>query len=126
MVDKVALGPGFLRVLRFPLPILISPTAPHSSSSIVRSWYNRSVSGRRTKWTQSQPHPKKLKKKATSTLLGYAGPRTKNRGGGGGDVGWIHLAEDSDHRRVIANTVLPCCLHLSFANGSFIRDFRLQ
>jgi hypothetical protein len=29
---------GFLRVFRFPLPILIPPTAPHSSSSIIRSW----------------------------------------------------------------------------------------
>jgi hypothetical protein len=26
-------GAGFLRVLRFPLPIFIPPTAPHSSSS---------------------------------------------------------------------------------------------
>jgi hypothetical protein len=51
-------GAGFLRVLRFPLPILIPPTAPHSSS-IVRGWYNRSVSGRRTKWTQSHPTQKK-------------------------------------------------------------------
>jgi hypothetical protein len=54
-------GAGFLRVLRIPLPILIPPTAPHSSS-IVRGWYNRPVSGRRTKWTQSHPTPKKLKK----------------------------------------------------------------
>jgi hypothetical protein len=35
-------GEGFLRVLRFPLPILISPTAPHTSS-LGRSWYNRPV-----------------------------------------------------------------------------------
>jgi hypothetical protein len=47
-------GAGFLRVLLFPLPILIPPTAPHSSP-IVRGWYNRPVSGRRTKWTQSHP-----------------------------------------------------------------------
>jgi hypothetical protein len=49
-------GPGadFLRVLRFPLPILIPPTAPHSSS-IIRDWYNRPISGRLTKWTQSHP-----------------------------------------------------------------------
>jgi hypothetical protein len=33
-------GAGFLRVLRFPLPILIPPTAPQSSS-IIRGWYNR-------------------------------------------------------------------------------------
>jgi hypothetical protein len=34
-------GAGFLRVLRFPLPILIPPTAPQSSSLIIRGWYNR-------------------------------------------------------------------------------------
>jgi hypothetical protein len=34
MVDKVALGVGFLRVLRFPLTILIPPTATLSSSII--------------------------------------------------------------------------------------------
>jgi hypothetical protein len=37
-------GAGFLRVLRFPLPILIPPTASHSSS-IILGWYNRPVSG---------------------------------------------------------------------------------
>jgi hypothetical protein len=41
-------GVGFLRVLRFPQPILIPPTAPHLSS-IVRCWYNRPISGRHTK-----------------------------------------------------------------------------
>jgi hypothetical protein len=51
--------PGFLRVLRFPLPI-IPPTAPHSAS-IIRGWYNRPVSGRRTKWTQSHPTPRHKK-----------------------------------------------------------------
>jgi hypothetical protein len=49
-------GAGFLLVLRFPMPILIPPTAPHSSSTI-RSWYNRPNIGRRTKWTQSDPTP---------------------------------------------------------------------
>jgi hypothetical protein len=52
-------GVGFLRVLRFPLPILIPPIAPQSPSSIIRSWYNRPVSGRCTKWTQSHPTPRK-------------------------------------------------------------------
>jgi hypothetical protein len=47
---------GFVLVLQFPLPILIPPTAPHLSS-IIRGWYNRPVSGRRTKWTQSHPPP---------------------------------------------------------------------
>jgi hypothetical protein len=39
------------------LPFLFPPSAPHSSSSIIWSWYNRPVSGRRTKWTQSHPTP---------------------------------------------------------------------
>jgi hypothetical protein len=60
---QIGTGAGFLRVLRFPLPILITPTAPHSSSSIIRGWYNRWVSGRRNKWTQSHPTPRNLKKK---------------------------------------------------------------
>jgi hypothetical protein len=56
-------GIGFLRVRRFPLPILIPPTALHSSS-IIRGWYNRPISGRRNKQVDSvSPHPKKLKKK---------------------------------------------------------------
>jgi hypothetical protein len=45
---------GILVGLRFPLPIRIPPIAPHSSS-IVRSWYNRPVSVRRTKWIHSSP-----------------------------------------------------------------------
>jgi hypothetical protein len=45
---------GFLRVLRFPLPILIPPSAPHSSSTI-QGWYNKPNIGWRTKWTQSHP-----------------------------------------------------------------------
>jgi hypothetical protein len=49
-------GAGFLRVLRFPLPIPIPPTAPHSLS-IFRGWYHRPDSGRRTKWIQSHPAP---------------------------------------------------------------------
>jgi hypothetical protein len=49
---------GSLRALRFPLPILIPPNAPHSS--IIWGWYNRPNSGRRTKWTQS--HTTKNKK----------------------------------------------------------------
>jgi hypothetical protein len=59
---QVGTGAVFLRVLRFPLPILIPPTVPHSSS-IIRGWYNRPVSGRCTKWTQVSPHPRKLNKK---------------------------------------------------------------
>jgi hypothetical protein len=36
-------GAGFLRVLRFPLPIFIPPNAPQSPSSIIWGWYNRPV-----------------------------------------------------------------------------------
>jgi hypothetical protein len=45
---------GSLPILRLPLPILIPPTAPHSPS-IIRAWYNRPNSSRRTEWTQSHP-----------------------------------------------------------------------
>jgi hypothetical protein len=34
-------GEGFLRVLRFPLPVFIPPIAPHSPSPIIWGWYNR-------------------------------------------------------------------------------------
>jgi hypothetical protein len=34
-------GTGFLRVLRFPLPIFIPPIAPQSASPIIWGWYNR-------------------------------------------------------------------------------------
>jgi hypothetical protein len=59
-------GAGFLRVLPFPLPFLIPLTALHSSSSIIRGWYNRPNSGRRTKWTQLHPAPRNLK-----NIVGY-------------------------------------------------------
>jgi hypothetical protein len=36
-------GPGFLRVLRFPLPIFIPPISPHSPSPIIWGWYNGPV-----------------------------------------------------------------------------------
>jgi hypothetical protein len=42
-VDKSGVGAGFLRVLRFPLPILIPPISPQSPSPITRGWYNRPV-----------------------------------------------------------------------------------
>jgi hypothetical protein len=50
-------GTGFLRVLRFPVPILIPPTAPHSSS-IIRGWYHKPDRGRRTMWTQYHSTPR--------------------------------------------------------------------
>jgi hypothetical protein len=36
-------GAGFLRVLRFPLPIFIPPIAPQSPSSIIWGLYNRPI-----------------------------------------------------------------------------------
>jgi hypothetical protein len=62
-------GEGFLRVLRFSLP-LMPPTAPHSSTSIIRGWYNTPSSARRTEWTQS--HPKRRKRKNTVLQNEYA------------------------------------------------------
>jgi hypothetical protein len=44
---------GSLRVLRFPLPIRITPITPQSSESIIWGRYNRPNSGRSTKWTLS-------------------------------------------------------------------------
>jgi hypothetical protein len=34
-------GAGFLRVLRFPLPIFIPQIAPQSPSPIIWGWYNK-------------------------------------------------------------------------------------
>jgi hypothetical protein len=50
--DLSGTGAGFLRVLRFPLPIRIPPTTPQSSSYIIWGWYNRQNSGSSTKWTE--------------------------------------------------------------------------
>jgi hypothetical protein len=43
--ERSGSGARFFRVLWFPLPILLPPTATHSSSSIIRGWYNRPISG---------------------------------------------------------------------------------
>jgi hypothetical protein len=57
-------GVGFLQVLQFPLTILIPPTSSNThSSTIFRGWYNRWLSDRRAKWTQSHPTTRNLKKK---------------------------------------------------------------
>jgi hypothetical protein len=60
-MDKIGIAADFLRVLRFPLPIVIPPTTLQSSSTI-RCWYNRPNSGRSTKWTRSHPTPRKKNK----------------------------------------------------------------
>jgi hypothetical protein len=56
---QLGTGAGFLRGFRFSLPILIPPTAPHSSSSTIRGCHNRPESGRRA---SVSPHRKKQKK----------------------------------------------------------------
>jgi hypothetical protein len=58
--EQSGIGAVFLRGLRFPLLILIPPTAPDSSSSVIQGWYSRSNSDRRTKWTQSHATPRNL------------------------------------------------------------------
>jgi hypothetical protein len=58
----------FLLVPRSPLPILIPPIASCSSSSIIRGWYNRPGSGRRTKRTLSHPTPSNWKENYSAIL----------------------------------------------------------
>jgi hypothetical protein len=58
---------GFLRVLRFPLSIIIPPTAPHPSSTISQGWYNRPISSQLIKWTQS--HPTRRNKNISRTCI---------------------------------------------------------
>jgi hypothetical protein len=41
------IGAGLLQVLRFSQLILIPPTAPHSSSTIIQGWYSRPLSCQR-------------------------------------------------------------------------------
>jgi hypothetical protein len=49
-------GEDFSEYFNFPCQFALRRLLPQSSSSfIVRGWYNRPVSGRRTKWTQSHP-----------------------------------------------------------------------
>jgi hypothetical protein len=57
-------GAGFLRVLRFSLPIFIPPISPQSPSSIIRGWYNRPVVA-----TVPKVPPRKLKKKKGMNCL---------------------------------------------------------
>jgi hypothetical protein len=59
VLDSVALGEIFLRIILFPLTILIPLNAPRSS--INRGWYNRPASVQRTKCTQTHPHATNFK-----------------------------------------------------------------
>jgi hypothetical protein len=62
VVDKAALGQFFSKYFGFPFQFSIHPLLHISSSSIIRGWYNRPVSVRRTKCTQSHPTQRKGKK----------------------------------------------------------------
>jgi hypothetical protein len=80
-------GTGFLRVLRFLMPIRIPSIAPQSSSSssIIQGWYNRPNSGRSTKWTQSHRIRKKKGFRvtnmfATDWTAGVLFPAREDRG----------------------------------------------
>jgi hypothetical protein len=46
---QIGTGAGFLRVIRFPLPIHIPPINTQLSSSVIWGWYNRPNSGHSTK-----------------------------------------------------------------------------
>jgi hypothetical protein len=71
VVDKVALEQVFSRVLRFPLPILIPLTAPHSSGIGTMGQLKADLP---SELTQSHPTPRNYKKGASylvqPTLLG--------------------------------------------------------
>jgi hypothetical protein len=56
---QIGAGAGFLRVLRFPMPIFIPPNAPQSPSLIIWGWYNRpKVAAVQGTWS----HPTSIKK----------------------------------------------------------------
>jgi hypothetical protein len=67
-------GVGFLRVLQFPLPILIPPTAPHSSSIIRVGTIGQSVADVPSGLSLTQPQETKKKNywkaEMSSTKLG--------------------------------------------------------
>jgi hypothetical protein len=68
---QMALGQVFSEYFGFPcqFQILILPTAPHLSSSVIRGWYNWPVSGQRTKWTQSHPTSQATKQKLSYSFF---------------------------------------------------------
>jgi hypothetical protein len=58
----------FSSSISIPLPILISPTTIHSSSSIIRGWYNKPDNGQRSKWTLTPPQEKTQWPESSSEL----------------------------------------------------------
>jgi hypothetical protein len=66
-------GAGFLLVLRFPLPILIPPTAPHSSSSFGAGTISQLVADVQSGLSATQPQETKKKKTTFSTAGHWIG-----------------------------------------------------
>jgi hypothetical protein len=71
---QIGTGTGFLRVFRFPLPILIPLTVTHSCN--IRGWCNRPNSGRCTKWTQVSPHTHEWKKRHVHVTASHVNSNT--------------------------------------------------
>jgi hypothetical protein len=101
-------GVGFLRVLRFPLPIFIPPISPQSPSPIIWGWYNRPVSGLSTKSTT-------LLEKKTSSLRAYLYTSGFNNS-------LAQVLKDADLNNVIVFADMTTEFH-SFPPGSFIIDY---
>jgi hypothetical protein len=109
--EQTGTGVGFLWVLQFP-PSLIPPTAPHSSS-IIRGWYNRPNSGRRTEWTQ--PH---------HTLRKPADPFFRVENGGSRllrNVGAIHTYKNTQ-----CHTSQDCNFYIFISTHSLQEDSWLK
>jgi hypothetical protein len=74
VVEKVALGQVFSEYFGFPCQFSFHRLLHihHHSSPIIRGGYNRPISGRRAKWTQSHPTPRKKKNCVTQQDRGHA------------------------------------------------------
>jgi hypothetical protein len=101
-------GAGFLPVLRFPLPILIPPIAPQSSSSssIIWGWYSRPNNGQSTKWTVSSHEENK---KSISKEEGYPRKSKKNEGRVNKKANLATLLKKSSekHTKILKERYLP-------------------
>jgi hypothetical protein len=67
-------------------------------------WYNGPVSGRRTKWTQSHPHPKKTKKETIVVVEFWCSPLTCFV------AGWMHDGPWNRRRRCYQLVYVPAPL----------------
>jgi hypothetical protein len=101
-------GAGLSPVLPFPLPI-IPPTAPHSSSSIIRGWSNRPHRGRCTEWTEFHPTLTETKQEQIC-LYSHSFQPTQ----------FIDLFKSAENLARLRNVLTNCQLHgVTFHNGLF-------